>query len=362
MDTEHIQWISFERMSERTDHDAQRTDAERDLVEAAAASHGRIEPMTEVLRHADERLPLVGQGQTRRHWELLATVASQDLVAARVLEPHLDATTILEQAGVSVPQGLLGVYASESGGQTVRAIQPGSAWRLNGTKPWCSLGSVCSAAVVTAIVGDEDAAASGALRRRAFLVDLEAGRQSGAVRDSGERWPALGLSAVTSTALEFHEVNAVPVGDPGWYLTRPGFAWGGISVAACWFGGAIQLMRTLQAREPRDDFAAAAWGRADRMLAAAAALMTEAARHLEQGTLDGDAAEIAAERLRGTIAETCTEVIRVVGEATGPGPLAGDAAHARAVADLQLYVRQHHAGRDDARLGRLLAERPGWSW
>jgi len=42
--------------------------------------------------------------------------------------------------------------------------------------------------------------------------------------------------------------------------------------------------------------------------------------------------------------------------------LALDERHARRVADLQLYVRQHHAERDDASLGRLLAGGDGPPW
>lgn len=44
-----------------------------------------------------------------------------------------------------------------------------------------------------------------------------------------------------------------------------------------------------------------------------------------------------------------------VGRALGPAPLALEAEHARRVADLQLYVRQHHAERDQASLGEAVA-------
>jgi hypothetical protein len=36
--------------------------------------------------------------------------------------------------------------------------------------------------------------------------------------------------------------------------------------------------------------------------------------------------------------------------------------HAKRVADLQLYVRQHHAEKDDASLGAVLAERERAPW
>ena len=47
--------------------------------------------------------------------------------------------------------------------------------------------------------------------------------------------------------------------------------------------------------------------------------------------------------------------------ALGAGPLCHDEAHSRAVADLTVYLRQHHAERDLAQLGALVAER-GTTW
>ncbi|MCY1159805.1 MAG: acyl-CoA hydrolase [Citricoccus sp.] len=325
------------------------------LMRAATDSHGSAEPMLDALGDLPpQALPRPGGGNTRALWELLASVAAVDLVAARVLEPHLDAVAILDQAGVPAPPGVLGVYASESGGQTPAAHRalpgpgdgPGT-WALSGTKPWCSLAGRCSAAVVTAALPDAG--------RRAFLVDL---RHPG-VRTGAGHWPALGLAAIDSGAVTFEAVPALPVGGPSWYLERPGFAWGGMGVAAVWFGGAVHLYRTLEAssarREP-DQFALAALGRVDRLLAAVSAQLAAAAEAIDAGDLTGTAGELEAYRLRGTVAQVCTEVIDVVGQATGPGPLTGDAGHARAVADLQVYVRQHHAGRDDARLGTLVLE------
>jgi hypothetical protein len=47
------------------------------------------------------------------------------------------------------------------------------------------------------------------------------------------------------------------------------------------------------------------------------------------------------------------ETIVRTGRALGPGPLVLDAEHARRVADLAIYIRQSHAERDLAALGRL---------
>jgi hypothetical protein len=45
------------------------------------------------------------------------------------------------------------------------------------------------------------------------------------------------------------------------------------------------------------------------------------------------------------------------GRALGAGPLGHDEEHSRAVADLTVYLRQHHAESDLARLGELVAGR-----
>jgi hypothetical protein len=55
-------------------------------------------------------------------------------------------------------------------------------------------------------------------------------------------------------------------------------------------------------------------------------------------------------------------MIGICGQALGPGPLAFDEDHARRVADLTLYIRQHHAARDDAALGRLVLAEDGSPW
>ena len=52
----------------------------------------------DVGRHA----PVVGEGETRRLWELLAAVAMRSVSAARMLEPHLDALSILRQSGTDL--------------------------------------------------------------------------------------------------------------------------------------------------------------------------------------------------------------------------------------------------------------------
>jgi len=65
--------------------------------------------------------------------------------------------------------------------------------------------------------------------------------------------------------------------------------------------------------------------------------------------------------VRALTEAVATDVMRRTGRALGAGPLSHDEAHSRAVADLTVYLRQHHAERDLARLGELVAEQ-GATW
>lgn len=316
----------------------------------ASQAAGDIQLSLAVARHLGGLAPHPGTGQTLELWELLATVASSDLTVARVLEPHLDALAIASQVGLLVdPETAWGVFAAEGPGVAVTASQDGDGWRLNGTKPWCSLAGVLDRALITAHTDGN---------RRLFAIDL---RDAGvSVAEGG--WVARGLAAVRSGSMELTDVPADPVGDDGWYLTRPGFAWGGMGVAAVWFGGAVALARSLVAhlkgREP-DQLGLAMLGETDVLLDSCRAVLAAAAGDVDSGS--GDPA-ITAQRVRSTVSAAAERIITTVGHAMGPAPLALDEEHARRVADLTLYLRQDHAERDLARLGSKLLkeEAPPW--
>lgn len=89
-------------------------------------------------------------------------------------------------------------------------------------------------------------------------------------------------------------------------------------------------------------------------LTAALTSLITAAQQIDAGTATGADGVLLAARVRALVARAVEEVILCTGHALGPAPLAFDARHAQRVADLQLYVRQHHAERDDAALGRRL--------
>lgn len=289
-------------------------------------------------------------------WELLASVAARDVAAARVLEPHLDALAILDEAaaaGIDValdPGGSWGVFAAEGPDVRLEARQEAGTWRVYGTKPWCSLAADLDRALVTAWIADD--------RRQLFALDL---RDTAVTARSGP-WHARGLDRVVSAPIDVDGAVAVPVGDAGWYLRRPGFAHGGVGVAACWWGGALPLRDALIAAAEgarADQLARVHLGRADVALWAARAVLGETATVFGAG---GSASEgLRAHRARTVVADAVETTLAEAAHALGPSPLVADEAHARRVADLQVYVRQHHGDRDLARIGGdVAAGRGAW--
>lgn len=294
--------------------------------------------------------PAPGAGRTRERWELFASLAARDLTAARVVEAHLDAVAIIRESGGDQPLDgtTWGVFAAEGPGVRLDATPTGTDWSLSGVKPWCSLAGALSHALVTAHTPTG---------RRLFAVDLG---QPGVHVDAGT-WHARGLVNVPSGPVSFDEVPATAVGDTGWYLDRPGFAYGGLGVAACWYGGAVGLARALvaaMARRAPDDIGLWHLGVVDLAVTSSRLALAQAACAVDDGQAHGAAGHLLALRTRSVVAQGAERVLQSVGHALGPSPLALDADHVRRVSDLTLYLRQHHAERDEVALGRVLAAGP----
>ena len=119
--------------------------------DAAADVRAAIALATE----AGASLPQPGAGSTPLLWSALATLGATDLTVARVLEPHLDALAILDQAGVDAEPGAWGVYAAEGPGHPLQGRSDGSSWTLSGRKHWCSLAGSLDRALITAWVGED---------------------------------------------------------------------------------------------------------------------------------------------------------------------------------------------------------------
>ena len=180
---------------------------------AAAVGSGRLD------------LPLPGGGRTWERWAILADLAGEDLSLARLSEGHTDALAILAELGAGPPPAgsRWGVWAAQPPGPGLTANPGAGGWRLDGVKRYCSGAHACTHALVTAAAPDGN---------RLFAVAT-----AGLAPVAGT-WPATGMAASDTLDVEFTDVLGEPVGGPGDYTGRPGFAHGGAGVAACWYGGA----------------------------------------------------------------------------------------------------------------------------
>ncbi|MFD7819678.1 acyl-CoA dehydrogenase family protein [Streptomyces sp. NPDC059698] len=291
--------------------------------------------------------PLPGSGRTAERFAALRSVAETGLSTARLVEGHVDATAVLAELGAPPPGPgeRWGVWAAEPPGEGLTAVRQGAGWVVSGLKQYCSGAHSCTHALVTARAGEA---------RRLFAVEVAAE----GCRPVEGTWSAVGMAGSDTPDVRFTDVPATAVGEPEAYVNRPGFWHGGIGVAACWYGGAVAVSRVLREAAARraDPHTDAHLGAADVQLYTAATVLDRAA-----GEIDADpgdergGARLRAMRVRAAVESVCRQVLDHVGRATGAGPLCHDAGHARTVADLGVYIRQHHAERDLAGLGAFLA-------
>lgn len=307
-------------------------------------------------------LPLPGGGATMERFEVLAAIAEHDVALARLAEGHADAVAILEEAQHKLPEGApetgvaLGVWAAGPPSDVVATPEPSGGFRLEGTRRWCSGAGTLSHALVTAELAGEPASAGAAL----FLVSLS----GPSVQVDKTSWPAVGMARTDTFDVTFDDLplgEDAMVGPPGWYLGRPGFWHGAAGVASCWWGGARGVAALLSSRlSSGDPYSKAAHGYASAHLWAMQCALERCA-----SSFDGDPTDSAgrgrreSELTRLVVENGATEVLRLVGETTGASPLCRDPGHAQRVADLTVYLRQHHGPRDAALLSDELQE-GGW--
>jgi alkylation response protein AidB-like acyl-CoA dehydrogenase len=293
----------------------------------------------------DEALawPLPGGGHTFERWAHLGRVAYEDLVLGRLVEAHADAVAITSELGgarVSAGQRW-GVWAAGPA-RSVTAVCEQGRWRLSGTKAWCSGATMVTHALIDAVTP---------LGQQLFALDVA---QVG-VDPTESTWVGSGMAGADTRRVAFLAASAVPVGAPGAYLTRPGFWAGAIGVAACWHAGSARVARVLhdRARTAADHHLLAHLGAVHTALNENHAVLVSAGADLDRHP-DRDHS-VLAHSVRSTIEQNATEIMRRVGRALGPAPLALDAGHAQLVADLTVYIRQHHAEADLETLGRQVA-------
>jgi alkylation response protein AidB-like acyl-CoA dehydrogenase len=297
-------------------------------------------------------IPLPGSGATRQRWAAFADIAGEDLSLARLCEGHADAVAVLAELDGPPPHrgSRWGVWAANPPGPNVTASRRGGSWLLDGVKQYCSGARVCTNVLVTA------AAADGPRLFAVATEDLEPRAGS---------WPATGMAGSDTLDVGFPGIVAQPVGPPEAYTRRPGFSHGGVGVAACWYGGARAVAQALAGAAAKRDVgphALAHLGAVDLGLRAVRAALRQAADEIDADPLDrrGEG-PLRALRIRALTEAVASDVLARTGRALGAGPLSHDEAHSRAVADLTVYLRQHHAERDLARLGELVAQQ-GADW
>ena len=296
-------------------------------------------------------MPLPASGRTAERWQRLARLAEDDIVAARIAESHVDAVAILDELGAKPPElgQLWGVWAAESPDALVTAANVSGGFVLNGIKVWCAGAGFCTHALVTARLDDGS--------RGLFAVTVN----EPAVKALPSTWWNAGMAGSDTRSVQFNNAQAVAIGDPDDYLNRPGFWHGSIGVAACWLGGARRVVEPLYRSaggKSADAYVLAHLGAVDAALAAGDAMLAAAAAHIDDDPFDRSGmAQLLARRTRTVIEHAADEAITRTGRALGPGPLCQDGRHAQRVADLTIYIRQSHAERDLAELGRL-AGRP----
>lgn len=301
----------------------------------------------EVCREADV-WPLPGRGNTEARLELLARYSSRDVVLGRLVEAHADAVAILHELRADLdllPTRVIrrwGVWAAGPPEGLVASPNV-DGWSVSGTKPWCS-----GAGLVTHALLD----ASSTDGQRLFGVDLS---HHGVTRAASD-WTGAGMGRADTRRVDFLDVPARAVGGPGEYLSRPGFWAGAIGVAACWHGGTVAVADALRSavQTKADSHALVHLGAIYAALLQNRSTLREAARSIDAQPTANVA--VLARAVRFTVERNAVAVIDRVGRALGPRPLAYDERHARAVHDLQVYIRQDHAERDLERLGRDLVD------
>jgi hypothetical protein len=280
--------------------------------DGGAASRARL--LRQLARDALATVPMPGAGATLERWRALAAVAEHDLALAKFYEGHADALAILAEAGEpeSGFETIWGMWAAETAG--ARVVADASAdgrCTLSGVKAWCSGARHLDAALLTVWHPDG---------RGPFLARVRLAQPGVSFVESN--WRAVGMAASDSVDVRFDAVDAAGA-DAGWH-------------------------RLL------------ALGAVDRVLAANAALLREAASWVDAHPRAD--ARVWALRTRAAADAASELVLREATRALGATPLCRDAAFARMAADLPVFVRQCHGDRDLVALGQQVAEAETAPW
>ena len=316
-----------------------------------------------------DQLPMPGAGATLERWRALAAVAQFDLSLTKLYEGHTDALAILDEIdemdeldehSQATQPGAWCVWAAEAPSAKVM-LDVADAFagnarqvRLHGTKAWCSGAASADHALLTAWVKDSSAPQLVALNLKQPEITVDS-----------TRWKAVGMAGSQSVAVTFDGAMGRCVGQPGQYLSRPGFWHGGAGLAACWYGGAVGIALALKQsllQRPHDNsgFKLASLGRMELALGETGAVLRQAAAWIDaHPELDASHAAL----VTRLAAEKCAKlVIDEAGKAMGASPFCLDEKFARAAADLPVFIRQTHADKDFASLGERCLSNSATAW
>lgn len=304
------------------------------------------------LQHDGELdLPDPASGRTaERLADLLHLSRTRPVGLARLAEAHVDAVSILHEAGREPwPGALYGVWASS--GPTPAPCWSGG--RLVGTKDFCSgLGIVDRALIVV------DSADDG----RPVLLDVDV-RPGDAVTIRTEEWSTVALADTSTGSISFehHPVTTDGrVADGSWYLDRPGFWHGACGPAACWAGAAIGVVDAAVALADDDPHRQAQLGAMCAQAWSLHTLFDGAGRAIDIDPFDRTNAEHRARSLRHVTERMCTDILDRFGRAFGPRPFTTQPGLAQRMADTQLYLRQHHGERELGAIAQLVEGPNTW--
>ncbi len=300
---------------------------------------GSVEAMRTGVREVARRGDRLWTGPLPGLTDALVEVARVDLCLARLVEGHADALRILDQAGREPEQGVYGVWASRSAGTGVKADREGDGWTVHGELRFASGVDVIDRALLPVWPDPE----------HHVLLDIDANLVD-ADRDS---WHTTAMDASRSFTVRLDaKVSAdAQVGPAGFYLDRPGFVVGGLGPAAVWLGGAQQIVdvvtTNLRSFETTPHQLRRV-GLMEQSLWQARAAMSSVLRALETEQVP-PTTEIA--QARTAVVLACEHVLVEAPRVVGPAGVSSSARLARGLADLAVYIRQHHLDAELTRLG-----------
>lgn len=306
-------------------------------------------------------LPALAEGRTPERWRALADVARADVSEARLVEAHVDAVQILREAGRRPTDGAIyAVWASEHPRWTLTATpRARDCWELSGAKAFCTGAGL----VDRALISLRPEQAGGGPGDESLLVDVDL-----KVFDEGRidrsAWVTSALADTATAVVNLTGLQAGPdqvVGQPGWYLERPGFWDGAVGPAACWAGAAQGLVDAARAQPPTSAHSRAHLGALVALDWHLSSTLDSAGREIDarSGQADTDEARATALTVRHLIDVAGAEVQDRFARALGPRALTADPEIIARNDALLIYRRQCHAEADLQVLGDLRVSRDG---